>query len=125
MTPKQGTFIKVAAVAAATAVALGACGGDDEDGGVAGDADVTVVGFDNFSFDQDHYTTQAGEVSFEYVNEGRLRHTLVIEGEGDFKLAANNQGETDQGSIELEPGEYVIYCDEPGHAGMEATLTVE
>lgn len=124
MTSKEATFIRAAAVAAAVTVVLGACGGDDGDGGVAGEADVTVVGFDSFSFDQDEYTVPAGEVTFEYVNEGQLRHTLVVEGEDDFKLAVNARGDTDRGSIELEPGEYVIYCDEPGHAGMEATLTV-
>jgi uncharacterized cupredoxin-like copper-binding protein len=36
-----------------------------------------------------------------------------------------SSGDTDEGTTELEPGDYRIYCDVPGHSAMEATLTVE
>jgi uncharacterized cupredoxin-like copper-binding protein len=36
-----------------------------------------------------------------------------------------SEGDTDVGTADLEPGEYRLYCDVPGHESMEATLTVE
>lgn len=123
MTPKEPTCIKLASLATASVLLLGACGGDDA--GVTGDADVTVHGLDNLKFDEEAYTAEAGEITFEYVNDGRLNHTLLVEGEEGFKLTINSQGDTDSGSVQLEPGEYRLYCDVPGHGGMVAALTVE
>lgn len=60
-------------------------------------------------------------------NQGEVRHTWTIEGmESDVMLDANS-GQTDSGTVDLEPGTYTFYCDVPGHreAGMEGTLTVE
>jgi uncharacterized cupredoxin-like copper-binding protein len=36
-----------------------------------------------------------------------------------------SNGDTDEDTVELEPGDYQIYCDIPGHESMKATLTVE
>jgi uncharacterized cupredoxin-like copper-binding protein len=52
-------------------------------------------------------------------------HTLLVDEVDDFKLQVNTNGDTDTGTVELEPGEYRLYCDVPGHTSMEATLTVE
>jgi plastocyanin len=120
------------AVLLATAVTLplAACGDDDDDAttdttSAATAGAVHVVAEDSLTFDEDSYSADAGEVSFVYENGGALPHTLVIDGidTDDFKLSV---GDTDEGSVELEPGEYTIFCDVPGHrgAGMEATLTV-
>jgi cytochrome c oxidase subunit 2 len=119
-----------------TAAVLAACGGgDDGDGGgdglSAGSGDgggggpVTVVAQDSLSFDRDDYTASAGEVTIDYENGGNLTHTLLIDGVDDFKLSVSANGDTDEGTAELEPGDYRIYCDVPGHESMEATLTVE
>lgn len=125
------------AIAAVVLLPLTACG--DDDGGDTGAPEttgssgtpadgevVTVPALDSLSFGEDSYTAPAGQVTFVYENEGSLPHTLVIEGipEDEFKLAV---GDTDEGSVELEPGEYTMFCDVPGHrsGGMEATLTVE
>jgi cytochrome c oxidase subunit II len=116
--------------------ALGACGGDDDDGGGGDDpstgsgdggggAPVTVVAQDSLSFDRDDYTASAGEVTIDYENGGNLTHTLLIDGDDDFKLTVTANGDTDEGTTELEPGDYRIFCDIPGHESMEATLTVE
>ncbi len=68
----------------------------------------------------------AGPVTLDITNDGEAPHTLVLEGT-DLKqdqLEAGESGQLDLG--ELEAGDYVLFCDVPGHrpAGMEATLTV-
>lgn len=119
-----------------TAAALAACGGDDDSGGGGdglstgsgdggGGGPVTVVARDSLSFDRDDYTASAGEVTIDYENGGNLTHTLLIDGVDDFKLSVSANGDIDEGTAELEPGDYRIYCDIPGHESMEATLTVE
>jgi uncharacterized cupredoxin-like copper-binding protein len=57
------------------------------------------------------------------VNDGTVAHTLLVKGVSGFKLEV---GDEDEGTVELEPGEYTLYCDVAGHeaAGMVATLTV-
>jgi cytochrome c oxidase subunit 2 len=114
---------------------LAGCGGDDDSGGGGGEAQtgggrgadgsVTVVAEDTLSFDRDDYSVPAGEVTIDYENGGNIAHTLLIDGVDDFKLAVASSGDTDDGTTELEPGDYRIYCDVPGHSDMEATLTVE
>jgi plastocyanin len=114
---------------------LAGCGGDDDSGGGDGEAQttgggsadggVTVMAEDTLSFDRDHYSVPAGEVTIDYENGGNIAHTLLIDGVDDFKLAVASSGDTDEGTTELEPGDYRIYCDVPGHSAMEATLTVE
>lgn len=120
---------------------LAGCGGDDGDsggGGAEGGADeaqttggdgddgsVSVVAEDTLSFDRDDYAVPAGEVTIDYENGGNIAHTLLIDGVDDFKLAVTSSGDADEGTTELEPGDYRIYCDVPGHSDMEATLTVE
>lgn len=91
----------------------------------AGEPDLSVTAVD-IDLGEDAYEVQADDVSVEYVNEGQTRHTLVVEGrEEDFFLEVAANGDVDQGTISLESGDYVLYCDVPGHraAGMEATLT--
>lgn len=91
-----------------------------------GESTVTVEALDSLEFDSDSYTATAGEITFVYENDGSLPHTLLVEGvdADEFKLEV---GDTDEGTVELEAGEYTLYCDVPGHqsAGMEASLTVE
>jgi plastocyanin len=118
-----------------TGAALAGCGGDDDasaggDGlstgsGDGGGSTVTVVAQDSLSFDDDEYTASAGEVTIDYENGGNLTHTLLIDGVDHFKLSVAANGETDEGTVELEPGDYRIYCDIPGHESMEATVMVE
>jgi plastocyanin len=110
--------------AAAATVLLGACGSDGDDDAGGGAADVTVVAEDTLSFDKGDYTAQAGEVTIEYEAGGSVTHTLLIDGVDDFKLQVTGSGDTDAGTVDLEAGEYEIYCDVPGHESMRATLTV-
>lgn len=97
------------------------------DGDGAADADVNVVAED-IDFPQKQFEAPAGEVTIAYENQGQIRHTLVVEdAEGWEKLEVDENGAVATGSIDLEPGEYTLFCDVSGHreAGMEATLTVQ
>lgn len=120
------------ACAALALVSLAACGGDSSSGAPDGSSSasgdptsLTVVARD-ISFPEASYRVQAGAVDITYENDGSIVHTLVIEGVNGFKLEVRGNGDVDEGSVELAPGEYVLYCDIPGHreAGMEATLDV-
>ena len=124
---------RVAVALALIALPLTACGGDDggdgdgasSDGGSVPAGAVHVIADDGLTFDSDEYSAEAGEVPFFYEG-GNIQHSLVVEGrEDDMRLLI--QGDTDEGSLSLDAGEYTIYCDISGHqaGGMEATLTVE
>lgn len=110
---------------------LAACGGgENADGGNTTDGtgsdggsnsstvDLTAT---NWKFDQENYTANAGEVTFNLTNEEGL-HGIQIDG-----TDLNIQGDG-SGKLTLEPGEYTIRCSVPcgqGHADMVSTLTVE
>ena len=116
-------------VLAATALLLlVGCGDDDAsepEGTASGDADLSIVAED-VDFGADAYEATAGTVEVEYVNEGMIEHSLVIEGVDDLRLLVESRGDIDRGSVDLEAGSYVVFCDIPGHrqSGMEAELEV-
>ncbi|MGH9000833.1 MAG: plastocyanin/azurin family copper-binding protein [Acidimicrobiia bacterium] len=85
-------------------------------------ATVTAV---DINFKEKEISVPAGG-AIEYVNEGAILHTLLIEGVSGFMLSVPSQGATDVGVPEVEPGTYTYYCDVAGHrsAGMEGTMTV-
>lgn len=117
--------IAIAIVATATLVA--ACGGGDDEAEPEeslGPPDLVVVGED-IEFTRKAYEAEAGRNVVRLDNQGSLPHTLVIEDVDGFKLETGG-GEEDVGAVTLEAGEYVLYCDVPGHrgSGMEADLTV-
>lgn len=125
--------LTIAAASLAAVALLAACGGDDDTAAPAPDAGeasgsggaVTVVAED-VDFGADAYEADAGEVTFEYVNEGIIEHSLVIEDVDGFRLLVETRGDVDRGSVGLEPGSYTLLCDIPGHAqsGMVADLEV-
>jgi plastocyanin len=116
---------------------LAGCGGDDtgETGGNGGGgttADVVLRGNDALKWDRPTYTAKAGTVTFAVVNDGGQPHTLLFDEKKKFdgtreKLTVTKKGATARGSVDLEPGEYTLYCDVAGHrsAGMIAKLVVE
>jgi plastocyanin len=104
---------------------LTACGDDDSDAGSAtadGGAEqrISVESSDALKFEPDHLDATAGVIHIVHDNSGSTVHTFVLDGQ-DFKLT-----DDDEGDIDLAAGDYVFYCDVPGHraAGMEGTLTV-
>tara|TARA_B100000809_G_scaffold85487_1_gene83935 strand:- start:218 stop:616 length:399 start_codon:yes stop_codon:yes gene_type:complete len=114
----------------ATALLAGACGGGSGSSGVAvepEDGVLRIVADDTHDFDADAYVVSAGELRVDYVQSGFQNHTLVIEGiEDQMRLEIENGGR-DSGTVTLQPGRYIIYCDVAGHrdGGMEARLLVE
>lgn len=87
-------------------------------------AELDVTAGPGTKFDSKEYTTSGGIV--EIVFTGEESHTLVID---DKKFAGFilHTPPKDTGKVTLDPGEYTIYCNVPGHraAGMEATVTAE
>jgi plastocyanin len=126
------TPISVAGCAVSLAVALGlaACGEDEPAGPPTGDG-LVVESEGDLTYDKDAYTSTVnadGEVELVLYNRDSIQHTLLVEDhEEDLRLSVNSRGQSDRGSIALEPGEYTVYCDIAGHreGGMEAELTVE
>ena len=114
------------------AVAIAACG-DDGGGGGSGYQEpkgpaqetITVKG-GNFFFDPSNIEAPAGISALTLESEGGL-HDLVFDNGKvpNFRLEASS-GQSDELKVDLEPGEYTIYCDIPGHreGGMEGTITV-
>jgi plastocyanin len=134
MRPKTAIVKPVGPIGAvvATVLLVGACGGGGDSGGlrVGGEPEdgvLRVVADDTQDFDADAYLASAGDVTVEYVQSGFQNHTLVIEGlEDQMRLEVENGGR-DSGTVTLQPGRYIIYCDVAGHrdGGMEARLLVE
>ena len=132
MRPKTATRKPVGSIGAVVAMALlaGACGGGSGGSSVAvepEDGVLRVVADDTHDFDADAYVASAGELRVDYVQSGFQNHTLVIEGiEDQMRLEIENGGR-DSGTVTLQPGRYIIYCDVAGHrdGGMEARLLVE
>ena len=122
------------------ALILTGCGGDDGATGAAASDETTTargpggevrITARDISFDDNGYEVPAGPVTVEYVQEGTLRHTLIIEQDGGedvagLRLEVEGSTTKSSGTVVLEPGTYTVYCDVAGHrqAGMEADLLV-
>lgn len=71
-------------------------------------------------------TLPAGNTTITLENDGQIEHNVVFEQLGEEPIAIAPPGESVDGEVSLEAGEYVYYCSVPGHrAAMEGTLTVE
>jgi plastocyanin len=108
-----------------------ACGGDD--GGAATttapvDADLVVRAVPAIRWDASSYSVDAGEVTILLQNDDSVRHTLVVlDGDtrvGGLQLEVNRRGDSDSGTVTLEPGTYRIFCTVPGHQNMNSELIV-
>ena len=124
------------------AAGLVACGDDD--------GTIEISARDEFRFDPDEVTVQAGEeVTFVITNDGEIVHEFVLgpemvqmaheeamaQGEemdmdiqGQLAAVELEPGETREVTVTFpEPGEMTYGCHEPGHfdAGMFGTVIVE
>lgn len=124
----------VAALGAALALTLAACGGGGDGGDSAADGAlvaqegaVTLEGTDTLKFGATEIEAPAGTLEVTLECGEAVNHNFVIEETGDEVVVECDAGETATGTTsELEPGTYTYYCSIPGHraAGMEGTLTV-
>jgi plastocyanin len=112
------------------ALLLAGCGsddGDDEGGESSGGQSVEVVATE-FAFDPaDVSVDEAGETTFTVSNEGEFPHALEIEGNGiEEETEELGPGESGSVTVDLEPGEYELYCPVGDHRerGMVGTLVV-
>jgi plastocyanin len=101
-----------------------------EKGGGAGAStlDLSAPADGSLAFEPDTAEAPAGEVAIAFDNPAPIEHDVVVEQDGE-QLAKSDLISEEQTSLSLalEPGEYVYYCDVPGHreGGMEGTLTVD
>jgi hypothetical protein len=76
-------------------------------------------------FQATEFTVPAGIIQINYVDCGGT-HTLIFDDPrfAGFELEVPDGQRT--GKVRLTPGDYLIYCTEPGHraAGMQATIHV-
>ena len=109
---------------------LAACGGGESapETTVPAGVDLVVKAVPTIRWDASSYTAPAGEIDVFLANDDNVKHVLVVLQDdkvvGDLELEVNKRGDTDQGTITLQPGEYRIYCTVPGHGSMDSTLTV-
>jgi plastocyanin len=114
-------------LAASVAMLLSACSAGSDASAAAADLPegaLAVVGTDRLEFEPDTLEAPAGEITIGLTCEGGVNHNLVIE-ETDEQVAECRRGQTEVGTVELEPGEYTYVCTIPGHESrMRGTLTV-
>jgi hypothetical protein len=107
---------------------------DDEEGLEVVEDTVDVV-LTDYEIDMPE-TVTSGIVVFAITNEGDAPHGIAFElagsgdesGEGIIGAMFVDPGETEQVELELEPGDYVVFCPVGDHReehDMETELTVE
>jgi plastocyanin len=88
---------------------------------------VTVVATE-FALAPSEATFAPGPYTFVLDNQGSMTHDLVVEGPGvEAAASPAGSGQTSEVTVELEAGEYILWCSIGGHRaqGMEVTITVE
>jgi plastocyanin len=140
--------LTVTGVAALSLVAAG-CGDDDEEPtvatttpttttgatggtgatGAAGGGETVDISETDFALDPDEVTAKAGTVIFKVTNDGDTIHNLEVEGNGVEEELPQDLSPGDSGAltVDLEPGDYTMYCPVGDHReqGMEGTVTVK
>jgi plastocyanin len=126
MTLRRSRRFAAAFFALAAVVALGACSSDKQaqPTKTVTNGEITIDAFD-IHFDVGDIKTEAGPLKITLVNRGAVEHTFRIE-DKDFELKVASNGDTDSGTVILEPGTYEYDCTIPGHAsqGMKGEIQV-
>lgn len=97
-----------------------------EDAEPAEDAESVAVSLVEWSVDLPT-ELDAGLIAFEAANDGSVRHSLAIEGDGvDERLEGNLQpGESGTLEVDLDEGTYVAYCPVGNHRGRGMETEIE
>jgi plastocyanin len=103
---------RAAALLAAVALVLVACGGGSDAG--LPDADIALLGTDTLLWEPDRLIVDAGTLSVAIVCERGANHNLVIVETGQ-EIAACAPGQTAFGEVTLDRGVYTYLCTVPGH----------
>ena len=94
----------------------------------AAEPQTIAVSGTEFAFALTPDDVQPGVVVFRLKNDGRIGHDLKVEGPGgvDAKTPVIDPGATAEVEVELQEGEYELYCTVPGHreGGMDVELQV-
>lgn len=119
-------------LAALALTLLPACGGeegagDDEAAPGGGGGAVVEVSLGEFAIEPSTLELDPGSYTFRVTNNGGAVHALDIEGPtGEVETAELAAGESADLNVDLESGEYEMYCPVGDHRdrGMEGTITV-
>ena len=129
--PQLPLSARLAGVTVAAALMLSGCGGGGSSTPAVtapADAGLAVLAVPTIKWDSASYTANAGDVKVFIGNNDNVKHIMVItQGDkvvGDLKLTVAKKGDTAEGTINLTPGEYFVYCIVPGHGNMKSRLTV-
>ncbi len=133
----------MALMALLAALALGACGSDDNgsdstaasttstSGG--GGAESVAISETDYKLTPADPSVKAGEVTFDVSNDGQTAHNLEVEGpdgttDVEVEMDANiDPGQKGQLTVDLStPGTYEMYCPVDDHKGlgMKGEITV-
>jgi plastocyanin len=110
--------------------AVAACGSDGGEEGDEGGAALETVEVVGTEFKLEPSTVELAEpgtYTFRFRNEGGTVHALEIEGNGlEDETEEIDAGETAELTVDLEAGEYELYCPVGNHRdqGMEGTVVV-
>lgn len=138
----------LALIAIVIPLALAACGDDDDEettsaattettteetttddaAQTGGGGEELTISETEFALEPADPTVAAGEVTITATNDGATLHNLEVEGNGVEEITDDlDPGQSGELKLDLEPGEYEMYCAIGTHAaqGMEGTLTVE
>jgi uncharacterized cupredoxin-like copper-binding protein len=122
-------------------------GDETPDAGETPAAATVDVGLEEFAVNPAQDTVDAGTLTFNVSNDGAIPHNFLViktdlasdalptanaqvdEGQVDVVASIPDYaaGETEEVSVDLEPGSYVLICNVAGHydSGMRAGFTVE
>ncbi|HVL07392.1 MAG TPA: cupredoxin domain-containing protein [Acidimicrobiales bacterium] len=113
--------VTVAILVGVAALALSACGGDDQPHAVP----ANTVEMGDFWYKPAEFTVPPDAI-VNIVNVGAVAHSWILQGAG-VGTAAIAPGKSIIVDLRgIKPGTYTIYCDEAGHtqAGQTGKLTI-
>jgi plastocyanin len=109
-------------MATATVLLLASCGGNGDGATEPGGATPVGLSATDNAFQPSALTVSAGD-EIELTNEGQALHNLTIEGTDVSEDVDAGQSVTIP--VDVDAGEYVMFCEYHRAAGMEGTITVQ